>query len=96
MNPISEIEERMMIMFSLLWTLIIGGLIGALAGAIVSRNMPMGWIGNIVGGLVGAWLGEAVFGAWGPQLAGMAILPAIVGAIIFVLAVSMVTRGIAK
>ncbi|KRL58252.1 hypothetical protein FC95_GL001047 [Lentilactobacillus kefiri DSM 20587 = JCM 5818] len=86
----------MIIMFSLLWTLIIGGLIGALAGAIVSRDMPMGWIGNIVGGLIGAWLGEAIFGSWGPQLAGMAILPAIVGAVILVLVVSMVTRGLAS
>lgn len=83
-------------MFSLLWTLIIGGIIGALAGAIASRDMPMGWIGNIVGGLIGAWLGEAIFGSWGPQLAGMANLPAIVGAVILVLVVSMVTRGMAR
>lgn len=73
-------------MLSLIWTLIIGGVIGAIAGAITSRSMPLGWIGNIVGGLIGAW---------GPQLADIAILPAIVGAVILVFLVSLVTRGLA-
>ena len=83
-------------MFGLIWTLIIGGIIGAVAGAIVSRDMPMGWIGNIIGGLVGAWLGESILGSWGPNLADIAILPAIVGAIIVVMIVSFVTRSMAK
>ncbi|EHL99031.1 GlsB/YeaQ/YmgE family stress response membrane protein [Lentilactobacillus parafarraginis] len=82
-------------MLSLIWTLIIGGVIGAIAGAITSRSMPLGWIGNIVGGLIGAWLGQALLGAWGPQLADIAILPAIVGAVILVFLVSLVTRGLA-
>ncbi|KRK52848.1 hypothetical protein FC97_GL002015 [Companilactobacillus kimchii DSM 13961 = JCM 10707] len=47
--------------------------------------MPWGWVGNIIGGLVGAWLGETLLGAWGPNIAGMAIVPAIVGAIVVVL-----------
>lgn len=82
-------------MLSLIWTLIIGGVIGAIAGAITSRSMPLGWIGNIVGGLIGAWLGQALLGAWGPQLADIAILPANVGAVILVFLVSLVTRGLA-
>lgn len=82
-------------MLSLIWTLTIGGVIGAIAGAITSRSMPLGWIGNIVGGLIGAWLGQALLGAWGPQLADIAILPAIVGAVILVFLVSLVTRGLA-
>ncbi|WP_268913320.1 GlsB/YeaQ/YmgE family stress response membrane protein [Lentilactobacillus sp. SPB1-3] len=83
-------------MLGLIWQLIIGGIIGAIAGAIVSRGMPMGWIGNIIGGLVGAWLGESVLGSWGPHLAGMAIFPAIVGAIIVVIVVSFITRSMSK
>ncbi len=39
----------------------------------------MGWIANIVAGLVGSSIGEAVLGSWGPQLAGMAIIPSIIG-----------------
>ncbi|MEJ1329540.1 GlsB/YeaQ/YmgE family stress response membrane protein [Latilactobacillus sakei] len=72
-----------------LWVLIIGALIGIIAGAITSRDLPVGWIGNIVGGLVGAWLGQSLFGSWGPQLAGMALVPSILGAVIIVFLVSM-------
>ncbi len=82
-------------MLSLIWTLIIGGVIGAIAGAITSRNLPLGWLGNIVGGLVGAWLGQALLGSWGPQLADIAILPAIAGAVILVFLVSLVTNRLA-
>lgn len=35
-------------------------------------------------------LGEAVLGAWGPQVAGMAIVPSIIGAVILVLIVSWI------
>ncbi|MTV81424.1 GlsB/YeaQ/YmgE family stress response membrane protein [Secundilactobacillus folii] len=83
-------------MLSLIWTLIIGALIGVIAGAITSRDLPMGWIGNVVGGLLGAWLGESLLGSWGPQLADIAIVPAILGAIIVVLLVSFLTRSLAK
>lgn len=72
----------------LIWTLIIGAVIGAIAGAITSRGASMGWIANIVAGLIGSWLGEMVLGSWGPSLAGMALLPSIIGAIIVVLVVS--------
>ncbi|KRM07818.1 hypothetical protein FD41_GL000293 [Lentilactobacillus farraginis DSM 18382 = JCM 14108] len=70
-------------------------MIGAIAGAITSRDLPLGWVGNIVGGLIGAWLGQALLGSWGPQLAEIAILPAVVGAVILVLLISLLTRGLA-
>ncbi|WP_070083283.1 GlsB/YeaQ/YmgE family stress response membrane protein [Lactiplantibacillus plantarum] len=74
-------------MLGWLWSLIVGGVIGALAGAITSRDVPMGIIGNIIAGLVGAWIGQALLGTWGPSLAGMALVPSILGAIILVLIV---------
>lgn len=81
-------------MFHWLWVLIIGAVIGIIAGALTSRDLPAGWIGNIVGGLVGAWLGQMLFGSWGPQLAGMALIPSILGAIIIVFLVSiLMSRG---
>lgn len=48
----------------------------------------MGLIWTLIVGLIGSWLGQAIFGAWGPMLAGMAIVPSIIGAIILVLIVS--------
>ncbi|AWZ37595.1 GlsB/YeaQ/YmgE family stress response membrane protein [Ligilactobacillus murinus] len=73
-----------------LWVLIVGAIIGAIAGALTKNGGSMGWISNILAGLIGSSLGEALLGAWGPQLAGMAIIPSIIGAVILVLIVSAI------
>ncbi|KRM71417.1 GlsB/YeaQ/YmgE family stress response membrane protein [Lacticaseibacillus brantae] len=77
-------------MLHFIWLLIIGAIIGAIGSMIVGRDMPGGWVGNILGGLVGAWLGTMLLGSWGPHAAGLAIFPAIIGAIIVVLIVSAI------
>ena len=51
-----------------LWVLIVGALIGVIAGAITSKGKSMGWISNILAGLIGSSIGQAIFGSWGPQL----------------------------
>lgn len=71
-----------------IWVLIVGVIIGAVAGVITRRSGAMGWISNIIAGLVGSAIGEALLGHWGPQLAGMAIIPSLIGAIIVVAVVS--------
>ena len=73
-----------------IWVLVVGGLIGPAAGALTRRGGSMGVISNIVAGLVGSSIGEAVLGAWGPQVAGMAIIPSIIGAVILVMIVSLI------
>ena len=73
---------------SWLWTLIIGAVIGVIAGAITKKGGSMGWIANIVAGLVGSAIGQALLGSWGPSLAGMALVPSIIGAVIVVAVVS--------
>ena len=80
----------------LLWTLLIGAIIGAFAGALTSRNLPMGWVGNIIAGIVGSWLGESLLGGWGPELAGMAIVPSIIGAVILVIITSFFLTGMKR
>lgn len=75
-----------------LWVLIVGAVIGAVAGAVTNRGESMGWIANIIAGIVGSFIGEGILGSWGPQLAGMAIVPSLIGAIILVLIVSFVVR----
>ena len=83
-------------MLSFIWSIIIGGLIGWAAGAITGKGVPFGIIGNIIAGFIGANLGTALLGSWGPSLGGFAILPALVGAIILILIVSLVLRAIKK
>ena len=67
-----------------LWVLIVGGLIGLVAGAITHRGGAMGVIANIIAGLVGSTIGEAILGSWGPQVAGMAIIPSVIGAVLVI------------
>lgn len=71
-----------------IWSLIVGAIIGAIAGSITKKGESMGWIANIIAGLVGSSIGQALFGSWGPSLAGMALIPSILGAVILVAAVS--------
>lgn len=69
-----------------IWTLIVGAVIGTIGGAIAGEKR--GCIFDIIAGLVGASIGQALFGDWGPQVADMAIIPAVLGAVIFVAVVS--------
>ncbi|MEG0293395.1 GlsB/YeaQ/YmgE family stress response membrane protein [Enterococcus sp.] len=71
-----------------LWSLIVGGVIGAIAGAITNKGGSMGIIANVVAGLIGSSIGQALLGDWGPNLAGMAVIPSIIGAVILVAVVS--------
>lgn len=73
-----------------IWALIVGGVIGAIAGAITKKGSSMGIIANIIAGLVGSTIGQAILGTWGPSLAGMAIVPSIIGAVILVAIVSWI------
>lgn len=72
----------------MIWSIIVGGFIGFIAGAITKKGSAMGIIANIVAGLIGSSVGQAIFGAWGPTLAGMSIVPSILGAIIVIAVVS--------
>ena len=72
----------------MIWSLIVGGFIGFIAGGITRKGGAMGIIANIIAGLIGSSVGQALFGTWGPNLAGMALIPSILGAVIVVAVVS--------
>lgn len=71
-------------MWGFIISLIVGGLIGWVAEAIMKREVPGGIIGNIILGFIGAWLGGLLLGDLGPMVQGFAILPAILGAVVVV------------
>lgn len=83
-------------MLNLIWTLLIGAIIGAVAGWLTNRGGSMSWVANIVAGLIGSALGEHILGYWGPVVAGMAIIPSIIGAVILVLVVSLALKILIK
>lgn len=64
----------------MIWSIIVGG--------ITKKGGAMGIIANIIAGLVGSSVGQALFGSWGPKLAGMALVPSILGAVIVIAVVS--------
>ena len=61
----------------MLWSIIVGGFIGFLAGAITNKGGAMGVIANVVAGLIGSSVGQSLFGTWGPSLAGMSLIPSV-------------------
>ena len=75
-------------MLHALWVIIVGAVFGIIAGAITGHGKAMNWIVNIIAGLIGSVIGEALLGNWGPKIAEMAIFPSIIGAVVLVVLVS--------
>lgn len=75
-------------LLGLLILLLVAAIVGAIGELIAGAKVPGGWIGSILAGLVGAWLGHALF-AFGPAIAGIQIIPAMVGAALFVLLIRL-------
>lgn len=69
------------------------GVVGGLVGALVAGELPFGLLGAVGAGLLGAWLGPMVLGPVGPEVAGVAIVPPLAGALAVVLLAHLVARG---
>lgn len=81
-------------MMSLLWFLIVGLVAGWLAGVLV-KGGGFGLIGDLVVGVLGAFLGGWLFGAFGASLGGGligSILVATLGAIVLLVIVRLIKR----
>ena len=48
----------------MLWSIIVGGFIGFVAGRITKKAQSMGIILRVIAGLVGASVGQALLGTW--------------------------------
>ena len=83
-------------MMSFIWFLIIGGILGWLAGVILGKDVPGGIIGNIIVGLVGSWIGSMILGNWGWKVSDFYVFPALIGAIILIFIVSFILRSMRK
>ncbi|MDO7907830.1 GlsB/YeaQ/YmgE family stress response membrane protein [Paenibacillus sp. JX-17] len=79
-------------MWGIIISVIMAIVIGLIGDALVGHDMPGGIIGSMVAGFVGAWIGAWLFGNWGPDIAGFAIIPAIIGTAIFVFLLGLVSR----
>lgn len=74
--------------------LIMGGVIGWLAGVLLSKDIPGGIIGNIIAGVIGSWLGGELLGHFGPTIFNISIVPALIGAVLFVFLLSLMHKAL--
>jgi len=83
-------------MISFIWYLIIGGILGWLAGVILGKDVPGGIIGNIVAGVIGSWIGSMILGNWGWRVSNFYVFPALIGAVVLIFIVSIILKGMRK
>lgn len=83
-------------MFAFLGMLIVGGLIGWIAGGIMGKDIPGGILGNIIAGVVGAAIGSRLLGDWGWHLGSIAIFPGLLGTVILIAIISFVLKLLRK
>ena len=76
----------------LLVTLVIAGIVGWLAYKFVPVKLPYGFLGAVVAGLIGSWIGGWLLGDVGPEIGGIAVFPALVGSLILAVVSTVVTR----
>jgi len=75
----------------LIITLVIGGIIGWLASMVMKTNSQMGWIANVLVGIVGSFLGYWLAGLLGIAPAGgiLRFVIAVVGAALLIFILSL-------
>lgn len=83
-------------MWGLLISIVMAILIGTIGDALVRNRMPGGMLGAMVAGFVGAWLGSLLLGNWGPVIGGFVVIPAIIGAALFVFLLGMLSQALRK
>ena len=83
-------------LIGLLLTLFIAGLVGWGADAVVPGRLPGGWLGAVLAGIVGGFIGHLVLGNFGPALFGVRIIPAFAGAVVVAVAAELVTSSRAR
>jgi uncharacterized membrane protein YeaQ/YmgE (transglycosylase-associated protein family) len=80
----------------LLFTLLIAGLVGWAADLVVPGRLPGGWVGAVLSGLIGGFVGTWLFHVLsiplpGLVLFGVNLIPAFVGAVIIAVAAQLFT-----
>ena len=79
---------------SLVLTLLVAGLVGWAADLVVPGRLPGGWLGAVLSGLVGGFIGTWLFGVLGIHDPGFTLfrvdlIPAFVGAVVVAVALQL-------
>lgn len=65
-----------------LLTLVVAGLVGWAADVVVPGHLPGGWLGAVLAGICGGFIGTLLLGRIGPTIFDVNIIPAFIGAAI--------------
>ena len=75
-------------------TLFFAGLIGYAADQLIPGELPYGWVGAVVAGILGGMIGQLLLGGWGPAPFGIYPIQTFIGALIVVGAAEVATRSL--
>ena len=82
-----------MSILSFILFLIVAACCAYIAERLVPGSIPGGFFTSAIVGIIGAWIGGNLIGHIGPDLAGISLLPAILGSAVFVFVLSLLSRG---
>ncbi len=77
-------------MLGWLGALLITIVIVAVVEMVSKTQLPYGWLGNIVVGFIGGFIGQVVLGQWGLTIAGVYVIQTFIGSLVFILAAKWV------
>ncbi len=72
--------------------LIVAAVCAWIAEAIVPGSIPGGFFASAIVGIIGAWIGTSLMGNFGPELAGVALIPAIIGSALLIFLLALLSR----
>ncbi|MBI3928894.1 MAG: GlsB/YeaQ/YmgE family stress response membrane protein [Armatimonadetes bacterium] len=73
--------------------LLVAGVVGFAADAVIPGRLPFGWMGAVGAGILGALLGTLVLGKMAPVVLGLPLIPTFLGALVVVGFVELLGRG---
>lgn len=72
--------------------LIVASACAWIADMLVPGRIPGGFFASAIVGILGAWIGVSLMGTLGPSLAGVPLMPAIIGSAILVFLFSLLSN----
>lgn len=80
-----------MSILSFILYLIVAAVCAGIGSAVVPGRIPGGFLTAMIIGILGAWLGSLLMGSFGPALAGVALLPCIIGSALLVFLIAVIS-----
>ncbi|MBX9724212.1 MAG: GlsB/YeaQ/YmgE family stress response membrane protein [Candidatus Obscuribacterales bacterium] len=80
-------------LLSFILYLIIAAACAYIGERLVPGSVPGGFFTSAIVGIIGAWVGGSLLGPMGPDLAGVALIPCILGSALLIFLFSLLARG---